>query len=261
MASASPKAGAGGTAIELWITDPGATTPAERERWLASWLDDAERARVRDARSASRRVEIVVGRALLRAALADAMGSADPGQLRFTTDPGGRPRLASGGDVPGGARVALDFSVAHTRGLAVCAVALGGGPVGVDAEPRARRTEPLAIARRFFSRADAAAVEMAATPAERTERFLERWTLREAYTKLLGTPLLELDRETVAFSAEAPGGVRLTRPGAAPGEAWRWWLVRPTPVHVVALGWHGGEAAVRSVRVTLRRWPVPALTR
>ncbi len=261
MGSEPTDAGHDAGAIELWITDPGATTAADRERWLAGWLDDAERERVRDARSRSRQLEIVVGRALVRSALAAVGGGGDPARPCFTTDPGGRPRLAAGA-APGGAREALDFSVAHTRGLAVCAVARGGR-VGVDAEPRARRTEPLAIARRFFSRADAAAVEAAGTPAERTERFLERWTLREAYTKVLGTPLLELDRESVAFELDARGGARLVASvSAVASGGWWFWLLRPTPEHVVALAWRGGAArAAIAPRLTLRRWPAPTLTR
>lgn len=254
MASGVSGAAANGAAIEVWITDPSAATTADRERWLAEWLAPDERARVSDARSVSRRGEIVVGRALLRSALAAELGGgASPASFHFVTDPGGRPALAREGQPA--AAAALDFSVAHTRGLAVCAVARGGR-VGVDAEYRARRTDPLAIARRFFSAGDAHAVE-AADPSARAERFLERWTLREAYTKVLGTPLLELDRESVTFATDAPAGPRRVGAAADAGEAWCFWLLRPTPEHVVALAWRATAVAPAHPRLTLRRWPTP----
>lgn len=241
-------------AIDVWITDPGVASSADRERWLDEWLDEAERARVRDARSPSRQAEIVVGRALLRSAVAAVCGGPSPAGLRFTTAPGGRPSLALDGQER--LASAVDVSLAHTRGLAACAVARGGR-VGVDAEHRGRRTEPIAIARRFFSAGDAAAVE-AAAPGERAERFLERWTLREAYTKVLGVPLLELPGDSVAFGVESSGSVRLEGTGSAQpaDQRWAFWLLRPTSGHVLALAWRGG-AGEPTPSVTLHRWPSP----
>jgi phosphopantetheinyl transferase (holo-ACP synthase) len=84
----------------------------------------------------------------------------------------------------------VHFSVAHAPGALLCAVS-GDGDVGVDVELQGRTQDrafsSLArLARRYFSAAEQA--ELAGLPGEGAQRarFLELWTLKEAYVKALG---------------------------------------------------------------------------
>ena len=84
----------------------------------------------------------------------------------------------------------VHFSVAHSPGALLCAVS-GDGDVGVDVELQERTRErafsSLArLARRYFSATEQA--ELAGLPDETAQRarFLELWTLKEAYVKALG---------------------------------------------------------------------------
>ncbi len=81
----------------------------------------------------------------------------------------------------------LHFSVAHAPGALLCALS-ADGELGVDVERAERGSGASAerLARRYFSLAEAAS--LAALPDERARvaRFVELWTLKEAYVKALG---------------------------------------------------------------------------
>ena len=99
----------------------------------------------------------------------------------------------------------VEFNLSHTRGLVVCAVAMGDA-VGVDAESRdrPRSLAPLELARRFFAPAETAA--LARLPAEeRLAAFLAFWTLKEAFVKACGTGLATPLKDFV-FSLSAAAG-------------------------------------------------------
>ncbi len=237
--------------IALWMCDPAAVADRVRERWHGSWLDDDERRRADAAGTAARRAEIILGRALLRASLAARAGRR-PEDWHFVTAREGRPELEpelATGDASG-----VTFSLAHTRGLAICALARGM-TVGADVERVDRRVDAVAIAERFFSRADAQAVANAPDHARRRV-FLERWTLREAYAKVLGTPLLALARESVCFERVGIGPcaeIRLAAGSERATESWRFWMLAPTREHVVAVAARTlGRLA--EPRLSLRYW-------
>ncbi len=180
------------------------------------WLSHEELQRLqRFTHDESRRL-FLVGRTLLRKTLSQYTGH-DPRELEFRYNAHGKPSLKTPVEPP------LEFSVSHTRGLAVCAVALGD-PLGVDVERDRTVSNPLEIARRFFAPAEAAALEK--LPVERRgAAFIELWTLREAFVKARGVGLmtrpadfafsLSADREaTVSFnepSEEKPGDWQFAR--------------------------------------------------
>lgn len=139
---------------------------------------------VAGVRSASRRAEIVHGRAALRALLARITG-APVDALRLRQDERGKPSavLASGGRVPA-------FNVSHSNGLLAIAVSPDAPAVGVDVEGPAPGLKPdvEAIARTHFSPAERAEV-LAAPASERMKLFLRVWTLKEAVLKTTGAGL------------------------------------------------------------------------
>jgi 4'-phosphopantetheinyl transferase len=113
--------------------------------------------------------------------LAAALGRA-PGELeisrrcRHCGHPShGRPVLAGG----------PSFSVSHSGGLALVALAPADVLVGVDVEQVRRRANLDKLAARVLSPEELAQWR-ATPPAERLVAFLRQWTAKEAYLKALG---------------------------------------------------------------------------
>lgn len=155
--------------------------------------------------------------------------------------PHGRPVLAP-------AHGGTYFSLTHTRGLVL--VALAASPVGVDAEamPSAETAEACRSALHPAERA-----ELAALPeAERTGAFGRLWTRKEAYLKGLGTGL---NRSPAAdYLGERTDAAAPARP--------RGWLVRNVPARpgtsaAAALAVPGGPPG--ALRVVAHDLPPRAL--
>ena len=103
-----------------------------------------------------------------------------PAQWQFQASAEGRPSLAPPFD-----RTGLHFNLAHTDGLVAMAVCRHAR-VGVDVEKLGRA--PLAVAERYFSAAEVAQLR-ALPPEAQPRRFVQLWTLKEAYLKAIGTGL------------------------------------------------------------------------
>jgi 4'-phosphopantetheinyl transferase len=93
----------------------------------------------------------------------------------FRTHPGGKPFLINVPD--------LHFSLSHTG--SEVAIVFSRSPVGFDMEKSGRRTDFLALAERFFTPTEVAAIVAAGK--EASACFLELWTAKEAVLKLEGT--------------------------------------------------------------------------
>ena len=141
---------------------------------------------------AGRRAQFVVGRTLLRHALST-VDSRDPVDWIVDVDAAGRPSVAN----PSGAR--LEVSLAHTRGRVSCAVSIARS-VGVDVEALSRSFDVPRVASRALSDSERRAVDG-------PRRVLELWTLKEAYFKARGRPLVGGFR-AISFEVDPHGGVR-----------------------------------------------------
>jgi 4'-phosphopantetheinyl transferase len=162
---------------------------------LTATLSEAERD---FARRLERPDRWRAARGWLRCVLADRLG-ADPSELEFTTDAGGKPRIA--GDP-------LRFSLARSGGVALI-VTSRTAEVGVDVETVRPIGDLQSVARRFFTPAERRALDGVA-PGRRERAFLECWTRKEAYGKATGKGL---DYPTDAVELWA-GDVRpVTLPG------------------------------------------------
>jgi len=197
--------------VEVWTVALD-MEPARRERLLAT-LDESERERL--AHMTVNGPEWALAHGALRTIVAGHLDVA-PGSLRFASGPGGSPRLA-------GVR-GLEFSLAHTDGLALVAVA-SDRRVGVDVERLRDDTDIAAVAREYLPPVDAAAIELS-PPEGRRNAFFLAWARHEARLKLRGEGL----REQVADERVDSGSlvvvrVVATRPGfaaavAAEGGSW-----------------------------------------
>jgi 4'-phosphopantetheinyl transferase len=213
--------------------------------------------RVRCQRFVSRRDrrDFAAGHALLRRVLSmhdDVRADA----WTLVADANGKPSLARESDA-----LPLAFNLSHTHGLVACAVTRDG-EVGVDVECVERVTDGRDIAERYFSTAELAQLD-ACPEDERAARFIELWTLKEAYLKAIGSGLAQ-PLDTFAFSFDDEGGIRFNaRPDTGPA-AWTFALFAPSPRHRLALAarfassTHGrlvaraadGERALAPLRVT-----------
>ena len=171
--------------VKVLLLDPS----PERARAVGGALVDEETARaarVRPGRAAKFRAV----RGTLRMVLARELGLA-PREVPIVYGEHGKPALdpALGSDVR--------FNVAHTGGLAAIALARGR-EVGVDVELHRPRRRLGLLARATLTPAELARFELL-PEADRLPAFLDAWSAKEAYSKLLGRGLglsfrrLELD--------------------------------------------------------------------
>jgi phosphopantetheinyl transferase len=176
-------------------------------------LCDEERERRDRFVFAEDRRDFAAAHALLRNALSTCEAIA-PAEWRFERNGFGKPRIVA--DQVG--RSSLTFNLSHTRGLVVCAIGRDVA-LGVDAERRDRGTAAAEIARQYFAPREIA--ELGATAdAEYAMRFVEIWTLKEAYIKAIGKGL-SLPLRSFAFGFEGTGGLCFE---SLDDQGWQFWL-------------------------------------
>ena len=200
---------AGGTAVWYWLTTFSSEADADL---IEAVLSDDERERRSRLRHVPDRRDFGAAHALLRTTLSGYAPEIAPRDWRFERNAFGKPAIVAGQ----AGHPALTFSLTHTGGIVACAVARGPD-VGIDVERTGRVTDPAAIAHRYFAASECE--QLAACSAEEYPmRFVEFWTLKEAYVKALGRGL-SLPLASFAFEFDGASGLRC----------------RP---HDGAVGWH-----------------------
>jgi 4'-phosphopantetheinyl transferase len=187
---------------------------------LAATLAPDERARAARFRRESDRHRYTAGRGILRDLLARYLSVApEEPVLRYGSH--GRPEL-------GGPHADddLNFNLSHSQALALYAFTRGR-ELGIDVEAVRHDVAVVALARRFFSPAEAAALE-ALPESVRTEAFFNGWTRKEAFIKARGDGLsLPLDSFDVTLAPGTPAALLST--GWDPAEAESWSLAELSP--------------------------------
>lgn len=186
------------------------------------------------------RLQFLASRILLRHTLGAATRQS-PGSLRFSTDAHGeKPRLITPERTESPAPP-LHFSLTHTSLLVACALTRSGD-VGLDAEAWSRPMRVDALAPRVLSPREAQA--LASMPAEaRPRRFLEHWTMKEAWLKATGTGL-RVSPSSVEVDADCD-------------PRWRVRLVEACPDHAMALVWPRLDATGRVPDAYVRAFELP----
>jgi 4'-phosphopantetheinyl transferase len=169
----------------------------------------------------------VAAHALVRRALSLYVDVAPPRWV-LTQNSYGKPRLF---DTPDGE--SLQFNLSHTRGLVACAVARRS-ELGIDVEPIQTRVAPLELAQRFFSPAEVAELR-ACVDQDRQIRFVEIWTLKEAFIKALGLGLSH-PLDSFSFRRDDPARVGFEAPAGHDPSAWQFALFAPTPDYRLSVG-------------------------
>jgi 4'-phosphopantetheinyl transferase len=187
-------------------------------------LTEDERQRCTRLRFARDRQRFIVARGVLRQLLGCYLET-EPGHLRFTYNPAGKPALSP----EFGCR--LRFNLSHSAGLALIALARDA-EVGIDLEQVRAQPEYALVARDVFAAAEVS--HLNGLPSRlRSRGFLKCWTRKEAYVKARGDGLAADDS-----TSDVP-----------PPGAWSLFDLRPAPGFVGAVAVEG-----RGWRLRQRHW-------
>lgn len=219
--------------VHVWIARPEAFRDETTLARIRAWLDDEERARAdRYLREEDRRL-FLIAHALRRSVLSRYADVA-PGEWRFASGEHGRPRIVADTPASAAAAAGLGFSLSHTPGLVACLVS-DEPDSGVDVEASHRVENPRALASRYFSTREN---ELLDATADDTidARFLEIWTLKEAYLKARGLGLtLPLDHFHVTRRSDDTAAIAFEATIHDYPQDWQLGLGRPGRGHVLAL--------------------------
>lgn len=234
--------------IDLWCV-PLAGFGADEQAACLALLSETEQARHRRFAVEPARLQYLATRGLVRTTLSR-YAPRPPQDWRFDTNPFGRP-LIEAGQCDG----RLFFSLSHTGGLAVCAVA-ATPEIGVDVERWDRAADPLALAPSVLAPEETTRL-IEARPEERARLFLTAWTLKEAYVKARGMGLA-LPLRGVRFDIDAGDPKAHFAAGIAddPGR-WTFRMLAPTAEHALALAVaaapdHGLDIRMKATRAINR---------
>lgn len=196
--------------LNLWCGYPGDLLgDGVAEACLALVTAD-ERARIARFKFERHRREALATRALVRTTLSRYRPIA-PEAWRFAENAQGKPSTEP--------ECGLRFNLSNSLGLVVCLVA-EGADVGVDVEPAERAGQILKLTPEVFSAQERAQLE-SLPDAEKLDRALSLWTLKEAYIKARGMGLaLPLDKFSFLFGGAER--VRLEMDPSLGDEPGRW---------------------------------------
>ena len=195
-------------------------------------LSAAERSRCDRYHLEGDRRDYAAAHALLRSSLSRYY-EVEPHAWTFASGPRGKPELPARTD---GTAVMPPFNLSHARGIVGCAMTADAA-VGIDVERTDLAFDCSPMASRYFSDDEIAQLNRCA-PQDRSARFVEIWTLKEAYVKATGQGLSEALRD-VAFNVET-GRVRFLPAGNVNAEAWQFavFTVEPHARIAVAVNCH-----------------------
>ena len=192
-------------------------------------LSPIERARCERFTFERDRRDFAAAHSLLRRALSS-YGDARPADWTFVTSPTGKPSL-------GGAGSGLEFNIAHTQGLVAC-VAAAEVSVGVDVESLASNRASDEVIRSCLSETEIADLALR-DGIDRLERFIERWTQKEAYLKAIGAGLSgTMNRFTFEFDGSS--ALRFHPPDGTSSAGWQFALFAPSVRHRMAVAVQSG---------------------
>jgi 4'-phosphopantetheinyl transferase len=186
------------------------TVDAARTARARDWLTPDEQGRHDRYHADVDRAMFLAGRVMARALVGRALDVA-PTAWTWHEGPRGRPGVA-------GANESLAFNIAHSGGTVVCAVRRDG-EVGVDVESRDRRAIDPRLVARYCAPDEARDIEQHGPDGWR-DRFLQYWTLKEAYLKARGLGIA-VPLASLSFRLD-PDPVRLTCLNSLAGESAEW---------------------------------------
>jgi 4'-phosphopantetheinyl transferase len=206
----------------------------DQQSALMKLLSDEERERHSRFHFERDRSLYLTAHALLRISLSR-HANVEPQAWQFRTGKYGRPEIAE-------PRSRLRFNLSHTHGLAACAVVLDRD-IGMDVE-RITRDIPTDVAETTFSPRERSDI-LGTSATARARRFLEYWTLKEAYIKARGVGMsLPLDQFTFCKDESGVWRILFEKPLCDDPERWQFWSWQLGSGHQVALALDLGDKFV-----------------
>lgn len=210
--------------VHVWIRDSlklsqEALGAAERT------LSPDETHQAKRYRSSEDRRDYIAAHDLLRRSLSAYSSSHAPENWTFAKSSHGKPYIANE------TMSKIEFSITHTAGLVACAVS--SLPVGIDVERVKPHVEFQEIAQRYFTVEEVASLARL-SPALAALRFLELWTLKEAFLKAVGCGLSGA-LDTAAFHVSGAGGIHYAISNDAMPQDWQFRLLTPSADSRLAL--------------------------
>jgi 4'-phosphopantetheinyl transferase len=209
--------------VTIFLARPDALSSRRRYASALAMLSPAERARIERLRFPHLRTVALASRVLQRIALSRCVDVA-PDAWRFSEQ--GRPEITEPVLAP-----PLGWNASNTNGLVACAVT-SDRAIGIDVE-HLRPDPPYEIIEHHFTARERAHL-CELSPADRARRFIELWTLKEAYVKARGLglsiPLAGID----CRPTQSPPHIEID-PHHDDSTVWcveQWW---PTPQHCLSL--------------------------
>ena len=161
--------------IDVWLTHIQSFIRAQS---CLALLTEDDRTSLTQLQSPASRISATAARVLLRLALSRAVRQATaPSEWKFEAPPTGKPVVGPG--LPN-----IKFSVSHIDQLVVVAVSPNLN-IGIDVESVDQSLSPDLIT--TFCHSDEQHSLKRLPESQRTREFIRLWTLKEAYTKLIGT--------------------------------------------------------------------------
>lgn len=128
----------------------------------------------------------------------------------------------------------LSFNLSHTDNLVVLAVTLNHN-IGIDAEHLLKTTNFLNTAKKVFTHHEYEQLQ-SLPPSERMRRFMDIWTLKEAYVKARGIGLsIPLHRFGYTISQTGNISILFSKDMDDTPAAWEFWQISPSDHHLISM--------------------------
>ena len=197
----------------------------------AAVLSDDEQRRVARFMYPAHARRYTIAHGMLRHILARYTGRA-PSALRFAIGAHGKPTFARDDDQTNSS---LHFNLSHSNELALIAVSTTG-PVGVDLEFWRPRIQHVAVAERFFSVRERAALAASVDEQTLVTAFFTAWSRKEAYLKATGHGISRgLHHFDVTVAPHLPAEILEDRLDASATERWALANIDVAPRYSAAL--------------------------
>ena len=184
------------------------------------------------------RRDFVMAHSLVRRALSRCADS-KPGDWKFRQLPGGKPVVEG---------APLSFSLSHGRGIVACAVA-SRPSIGIDVERISRAVDVRGLVAAYFHPTEVDMLDRVGADAD--TRFIELWTLKEAFLKASGIELMHSLR-TASFAFAADETIVFRGQSDVDAGSWRFALLAPTPETRMSIAVEAAPA--QQISVVVHHW-------
>ncbi len=215
--------------IHLWHLDQVDFDLPTLARDCLSWLSDSELQRYYRYQFDSHRKQLLLSRVLTRLALSRYDSSIAPASWKFSQNEYGKPAISAEQNA-----AALYFNLSHSAQRAVLAVSRHSD-IGVDIELSTKPRRIGAIAQRYFSPAESAAI-LALPVEQQQDRFYDLWTLKEAYIKACGMGLsIPLQHFSYGFAGDRGLTIEFDTQRGDSEQDWQFWQLDARSDYKLAL--------------------------